>query len=58
MSKPDIETEEFKEAMLELRNTSDAKGKSPNEVLFGHNLRSRVPAHLSNFVRDLNEGGI
>ena len=57
MSKPDIETEEFKEAMLELRNTPDASGKSPNELIFGHNLRSRVPAHFSNFVHEFTEGG-
>ena len=46
---PDIKSEEFQEAILELRNTPRMNGLSPNQVLFGHNLRSTLPAHHSAF---------
>ena len=39
------QSESFKEGMLEHRNTPRAGGKSPAEIVFGHPLRSRVPAH-------------
>ncbi len=37
--------QQFREGYLELRNTPREGGKSPAEILFGHPLRSRVPAH-------------
>jgi transposase InsO family protein len=37
--------EEFARAMLELRNTPRADGRSPAQVVFGRTLRSFVPAH-------------
>ena len=39
------QSEIFKEGLLELRNTPRAGGKSPAEIVFGHPLRSKVPAH-------------
>ena len=44
--------EEFQEAMLELRNTPRADGRSPNQVLFGRTLRSTVPIHHSAFRQE------
>lgn len=38
-------TESFCEGLLELCNTPKAGGKSPSEIVYGHALRSRVPAH-------------
>ena len=52
LDKPDVNSEEFHEAILELRNTPRADGRSPNQVLFGSNLRSRVPAHYTSFTKD------
>ncbi len=40
---------QFAEGLLELRNTPRTCGKSPAEVVFGHPLRTRVPAHHSSF---------
>ena len=44
-----LDTEEFAEAILELRNTPGVDGRSPNEIVFGTNLRSRVPVHHTAF---------
>ena len=49
LSKPSTMSEEFCEAMMELRNTPNADGCSPNAIVFGRNLRSRVPAQYSSF---------
>ena len=46
---PSTTSEDFCEAILELRNTPNADGRSPNEIVFGKNLRSRVPAHYTSF---------
>ena len=46
----DLKTDTFRQALLELRNTPRACGKSPAELLFGHQLRSVVPAHWSSFA--------
>jgi len=43
------ESDEFYEGMLELRNTPRAGGKSPAELVFGHPMRSRVPAHWKSY---------
>jgi hypothetical protein len=37
--------EQFAQAMLELRNTPRADGRSPAQVVFGRSIRSNVPAH-------------
>jgi transposase InsO family protein len=37
--------ERFAQAMLELRNTPRADGRSPAQVVFGRSIRSNVPAH-------------
>ena len=42
--------EEFDRSLLELRNTPRPDGRSPAQVLFGHSLRSCVPAHRSSFA--------
>ena len=46
----DLNTDVFRQALLEFRNTPRAVGKSPAEMLFGHQLRSIVPAHWSSFA--------
>ena len=46
---PSIHTEEFQEAILELRNTPRSDGRSPNEIVFGRNLRSLLPIHHTAF---------
>ena len=48
---PNIKSEEFQEALIELRNTPRHNGQSPNMIVFGKNLRSRVPAHYESFDR-------
>ncbi|XP_063886394.1 uncharacterized protein LOC135114421 [Scylla paramamosain] len=45
----DIDCEEFDRGLLELRNTPNFTGRSPAQVLYGHPLRSCVPAHLDSF---------
>jgi len=49
LENPDIKSEEFQEAILELRNTPRADGRSPNQIVFGRNLRSTLPVHYSSF---------
>ena len=46
----DLDTDEFAQALLELRNTPRADGRSPAQVVFGHPLRSAVPAHHRAFA--------
>ena len=45
----DTKSEEFATAILELRNTPRSDGRSPNEIVFGRNVRSTVPVHHSSF---------
>ena len=45
----DVTSKEFCEALMELRNTPRADGRSPNEIVFGHNLYSKVPVHHTSF---------
>lgn len=47
-----IDTEEFARGLLELRNTPNHTGKSPAQHLYGHPLRSCVPAHPESFSAD------
>lgn len=37
--------------LLEWRNTPKADGSSPSQILYGHSLRSLVPAHLNSFTK-------
>ena len=46
----DIDTDEFAQGLLELRNTPRADGRSPAQVLYGRPLRSAVPAHHRAFA--------
>ena len=46
-----IDTEEFAKGLLEIRNTPNHAGCSPAQILFGHALRSCVPAHASSFLQ-------
>ena len=43
------ENEEFLRGLLELRNTANASGLTPAQVLLGRPLRSIVPTHRSHF---------
>ena len=45
-----LNDEEFDAALLEWRNTPTEGGLSPAQILFGHPLRSLVPAHRSSFA--------
>ena len=46
-----LDKEEFQIGLLEFRNTPKAHGLSPAQVLFGHPLRSPVPAHHTTFAK-------
>uniref|UniRef100_A0A0P4VQ24 RNA-directed DNA polymerase n=2 Tax=Scylla olivacea TaxID=85551 RepID=A0A0P4VQ24_SCYOL len=48
-------TEDFDRGLLELRNTPRQDGRSPAQVLFGHPLRSCVPAHSVSFTAEWQE---
>lgn len=45
-----LDCDDFARGLLELRNTPRANGRSPAQVLFGHPLRSTVPAHHRSFA--------
>ena len=44
------DTEDFDRGLLELRNTPSPSGRSPAQILYGHPLRTRVPAHPASFA--------
>lgn len=44
-----LDDERFHRGLLELRNTPGASGRSPAEAVFGHPMRSCVPAHRNSF---------
>ena len=46
----DLHTDDFEAELLELRNTPRADGRSPAQILYGHPLRSAVPAHHRAFA--------
>ena len=50
-----LDTDSFAMGMLELRNTPRKEGRSPAQILFGHPLRSNVPAHHSAFAKEHQE---
>ena len=47
-----LDSDKFARALLELRNTPRADGRSPAQILFGHPLRSSVPAHHRAFAAE------
>lgn len=47
-----LDEDEFARGLLELRNTPSAAGRSPAQVLFGHPMRSSVPAHHRSFASE------
>ena len=47
----DLDTDAFAEGLLELRNAPRADGRSPAQILLGHPLRSRIPAHQRSFAK-------
>lgn len=51
----DLDTNEFAAGMLEFCNTPKAHGLSPAQIVFGHPIRSMVPAHRSAFARRWQE---
>ena len=46
-----LDTDEFHLRLLEWRNTPREAGLSPAQIVFGHSLRSLVPAHRRSFHR-------
>ena len=46
----DLSSEEFLAGLLEFRNTPHESGASPAQILFGHQLRSIIPAHRSSYA--------
>ncbi|XP_064084130.1 uncharacterized protein K02A2.6-like [Macrobrachium nipponense] len=47
-----IDCEAFDRGLLELRNTPNPAGRSPAQILYGHPLRTCVPAHLRSFTEE------
>ena len=45
----ELDDENFQRGLLEYRNTPREGGLSPAQILFGHPLRSAVPAHRASF---------
>ena len=50
-----IDDEAFRQGLLEWRNSPKEHGISPSEIVFGHPLRSVIPAHHSSFSRKWKE---
>lgn len=44
-----LDDDNFTKGLLEHRNTPNNTGYSPSQILYGHTLRSPVPAHFSAF---------
>ncbi|KAG0722709.1 hypothetical protein GWK47_043999 [Chionoecetes opilio] len=47
-----IDCEELYRGLLELRNTPNLTGRSPAQILYGHPLRSCVPAHPQSYSKE------
>ena len=47
-----LDEDSFARGLLELRKTPRADGRSPAQVLFGHPLRSSLPAHHRSFAAE------
>ena len=50
-----LNNDEFYAGLLEFRNTPNNTGLSPASIVFGHNLRSLVPAHRKYFDKKWTE---
>ena len=50
-----IDNDDFHQGLLEYRNSPKETGISPSQMLYGHPLRSCVPAHQSSFQRKWGE---
>ena len=48
----DLDDENFQRGLLEYRNTPRVGGLSPAQILFGHPLRSAMPAHRKSFAKE------
>jgi hypothetical protein len=46
-----LDTDTFQQGLLEWRNTPKFDGLSPAEIVFGHPIRSILPAHRATFAR-------
>jgi hypothetical protein len=51
-----LDDDAFRQGLLEWRNTPKAHGASPSEIVFGHCLRSIIPAHHSSFAKKWEMG--
>ena len=51
-SNGNLDTEDFDRGLLEIRNTPNASGKSPAQIVYGHSLRSAVSAHYRSFSKE------
>ena len=47
-----LDTDEFALGLLEIRNSPRSDGRSPAQVLFGHPIRSNVPAHKRAYEKE------
>jgi hypothetical protein len=47
----DLSSESFLAGLLEFRNTPHECGLSPAQIVFGHQLRSIIPAHRSSYAQ-------
>lgn len=48
----ELDNDSYIAAILEYRNTPSESGYSPAQILFGHSLRSHVPAHRNLFSQE------
>ena len=48
----ELDSDSYMAAILEFRNTPSESGLSPAQILFGHPLRSHVPAHRDKFSKE------
>ena len=51
----ELDSDEFARALLEMRNTPRSDGRSPAQVLFGHPMRTTLPAHHRAFAKEWQE---
>ncbi|XP_037073734.1 uncharacterized protein LOC119094929 [Pollicipes pollicipes] len=51
----DLNTDDFTAGLQELRNTPRTDGRSPEQILYGHPLRSAVPVHHRTFAQRWRE---
>ena len=53
----DLSSESFLAGLLEFRNTPHECGLSPAQIVFGHQLRSIIPAHRSSYAQHWKAAG-